>query len=118
MIEHITQWIGLGVFVATAALLVWRLWLEKTGADEMRLKRVDAVRGILTQLLQGSVFCLVTKAEQEFGPGCGALKKSAVLAELMRLLPEQWRTLYHRHELEALIESELPNAQKYWREQA
>ena len=115
------QWVNLTLnalalvlFVTAAALAVWKLHLEKKGAREEDLAKVERVRKTLEQLLRGSVFGLVTAAERSYGAGEGAIKKSAVLAQLMCLLPEQWRTLFDAQALGALIESGLQAAKELW----
>ena len=112
--ENVAQWITLAVFSVTAALALWRLWREKKGAQAEELARLDQVQATLTGLLQGAMCGLVTAAEREFGQGKGVIKKSAVLAELLRLLPEDWRGRFDAQALEALIESGLCDAKAHW----
>ena len=122
--ESAAQWIqlllngvSLAVFVAAAALALWRLRQEKRGARREELERLDRARGTLQQLLSGAVCGLVTAAEREYGPGTGAIKKSAVLAELLRLLPGQWRGQFDADALGELIESGLAAARPLWDKQ-
>jgi len=102
------------IFVATVVLAAWGLHVEKKGAQAEELARLGRARKTLEQLLCGSLFGLVTAAERDYGPGTGELKKSAVLAELVRLLPEEWRSLFDLPALEALIESGLQRAKELW----
>jgi len=60
------------------------------------------------------VYGLVTQAENEFGPGQGEIKKSAVLAQLLRLIPEQWRARFDVDMLGVLIENGLNRAKAIW----
>lgn len=119
--ENAAQWIALFmnlaallIFVATVVLAAWGLHVEKKGAQAEELARLGRARKTLEQLLCGSLFGLVTAAERDYGPGTGELKKSAVLAELVRLLPEEWRSLFDLPALEALIESGLQRAKELW----
>ena len=102
------------VFAAVAVLTVWRIHREKRGAHAQELEKIERVRGTLQRLLQGSVFGLVTAAEREYGPGGGAIKKSAVLTEMLRLIPERWRELFDVDTCGALIESGLISAKEIW----
>jgi len=118
---NLTQWINLVFYGVTLLLLVtggllalWRGRREKQGAQAEELTRIDAARSTLEALLRGSVFGLVTAAEREYGAGMGPVKKSAVLAELLRLLPAQWRTLFDADILGMLIEGGLAAAKEVW----
>ena len=119
--ENAVQWmylilngLALAMFAAGAALTLWRLRREKQGAREEELERLDRASGTLRQLLGGSVFGLVTAAERQFGPGTGEIKKSAVLAELIKLVPEQWRAQFDLETCGALIENGLAAAKEIW----
>ena len=121
--ENAAQWLALLmnlaallIFLATAALAAWGLRMEKKGAQAEDIVRLERARKTLEQLLRGSMVGLVTAAEREHGPGTGALKKSAVLAQLLRLLPGQWRGLFDLPALEALIESGLCHAKELWQQ--
>jgi len=105
---------ALAVFVAAIVLAARRLRLEKRGAQEEELLKLDRARNTLEKLLKGSVFGLVTAAEREYGPGTGEIKRSAVLAELLRLLPERWRALFGEEDLLSLIENGLAAAKGIW----
>jgi hypothetical protein len=118
---NLTEWVNLVmygvtllVFITGTALALWRARREKQGAQAEELQRIDSARGILESLLNGSVFGLVTAAEKEYGDGMGAVKKSAVLAELLRLLPERWRVLFDADTLGLLIEDGLAAAKEVW----
>ena len=115
------QWVNLAMNIAAfllfaaglmAALL--RLHRERQGAKEEELAAWDTAGETLQALLNGSVYGLVTQAEAEFGAGQGAIKKSAVLAQLLRLLPERWRARFDADLLGELIESGLQKAKAIW----
>ena len=118
---EITQWVNLAMnaaafllFAAGMLAALLRLNREKRGAREEELARWDSACETLEALLRGSVCGLVTQAENEFGPGQGEIKKSAVLAQLLRLIPEQWRAYFDADTLGALIESGLRSAREIW----
>jgi len=122
--ENAAQWIALLMnlaallaFVATVALAARRWQLERRGAQAEELAKLDRARGALEGLLKGSVFGLVTAAEREYGPGTGEIKRSAVLSELLRLLPEQWRAGFSEEALGAIIENGLAAAKEIWARQ-
>ena len=121
MKDNLAQWLDLAVygaalllFIAGGALALWRAHREKRGAQAAELARCDKARATLESLLRGSVLRLVTQAEGEYGAGMGAVKKSAVLAELLRLLPAQWRDLFDADALGLLIENGLAAAREIW----
>ena len=116
-----TQWMNLVMnaaafllFVAGVLVTLLRLRREHLGAQKEELAAWDRTGEILEALLNGSVYGLVTQAENEFGPGQGEVKKSAVLAQLLRLLPEQWRARFDLDTLGALIENGLRSAKEIW----
>jgi len=124
MQNEITQWVNLAMNAAAFALFITgvlvtllRLRRERQGAREEELARWDSAGETLRALLNGSVYGFVTQAENEFGPGQGEIKKSAVLAQLLRLLPEQWRARFDMDMLGALIESGLKRAKEIWAKQ-
>ena len=121
MKSDITQWVNLAMnaaafvlFAAGVLVTLLRLRRERQGAREEELAGWDAAGETLRALLGGSVYGLVTQAENEFGSGQGEIKKSAVLAQLLRLLPEQWRARFDADMLGALIESGLKRAREIW----
>ena len=121
MKNDISQWVNLAmnaaaflVFAAGVLAAVLRLQRERRGAQADELARWDSACETLGALLNGAVYGLVTQAEGEFGPGQGAIKKSAVLAQLMRLIPEPWRAFFNADALGALIESGLESAKEIW----
>ena len=115
------QWLnlamnGLALLLFLAGLaLAWRqTHREKQGADQEELARLERARNILQALLNGSAAALVTQAENTYGAGTGFIKKSAVLAELLKLLPEEYRAAFDIDTLDAIIESGLAEARAIW----
>jgi len=121
MKTEITQWVNLAMnaaafllFAAGVLATLLRLRRERQGAREEELARWDSACETLEALLNGAVYGLVTQAENEFGAGQGEIKKSAVLAQLLRLIPGQWRAYFDADTLGALIESGLRRAKEIW----
>jgi len=118
---ELSQWtnlamnaIALLLFLAGLALALWRSYRERRGAAEEELQSFARARNILRTLLECAVGGLVTQAEHTYGAGTGEIKKSAVLAELLRLLPEEYRTEFSTGVLESMIEQGLVKAKKLW----
>ena len=102
--EYALQW-GTLILAGAALLAVLRTQRERQTAR---------ARKTLTQLLRGALFGLLTQAEKNYGAGTGAIKKSVVLAEMLRLIPPQWRTLIDAEACGALIENALTAAKALW----
>ena len=130
MLQHLqevngmAQWLNLAMngvslllFVTGLVLAWWYARRQRLGAAEEELARIARARSILQGLLKGSVAALVTQAEQEYGPKTGAIKKSAVLAEMVKLLPEDLRTQFDVETLDAIVESGLTAAKAVWAKQ-
>ena len=124
MKNDIAQWVNLAMnglafllFAAGVAVTLLRLRRERLGAQKEELATWDKAGEVLRALLNGSVYGFVTQAENEFGPGQGEIKKSAVLAQLLRLIPEQWRARFDVDMLGTLIESGLQKAKEIWARQ-
>jgi len=124
MKNDVTQWVNLAMnalafvlFAAGVLVALLRLRRERQGARVEELMAWGRAEETLQALLNGSVYGLVTQAENEFGPGQGEIKKSAVLAQLLRLIPGQWRARFDVDMLGALIESGLQRAKAVWGKQ-
>ena len=124
MKNEISQWISLAMnaaafllFAAGVAVTLLRLHREKQGAREEELARWDSACETLEALLNSSVHGLVTQAEGEFGAKQGPIKKSAVMAQLLRLIPGQWRAYFDADTLGTLIECGLESAKEIWAKQ-
>lgn len=121
MSQVISQWAALALngaalllFLAGVGLAFWQTRRERKGAAREELQRLARAQSILQRLLRGTVGGLVTQAEETYGAGTGAIKKSAVLAELLRLLPEEHRAAFPPELLEDIIESGLAEAKRLW----
>jgi len=124
MKNDVTQWVNLAMnglafllFAAGVVVTLLRLRCERLGAQQEELARWDRANETLRALLNSSVYGLVTQAEIEFGAGQGEIKKSAVLAQLLRLIPGQWRARFDVEMLGTLIETGLKRAKAIWAKQ-
>ena len=113
-INSLSQWMNLAMngvalllFLGGLVLAWWYARREKQGAAAAELARIDRARNVLRGLLNGSAAALVSQAEKEYGPKTGPIKKSAVLAELLKLLPEEYRAAFDVDALDAIIENAL-----------
>lgn len=113
-LELLIPLISLLLFLAGFALTLWRLRRERRGAEEAELGRLLQAQDTLEALLRQSLFGLVAMAEQGNGPGTGPLKKSIVMAELLRLLPEKLRAAFSAETLGGWIETALAKAKAMW----
>jgi len=123
--SSLSQWMNLALngaalllFLAGIGLALWQSRRERQGAAQEELQRLTRTQNILQRLLRGTVGGLVTQAEDTYGSGTGAIKKSAVLAELLRLLPEEHRAAFPPELLEGIIENGLAEAKRLWAKQA
>ena len=106
--------LALLLFLTGAAVTLLQIKREREGAKEEEMRKLGSARNVLEHLLRGAVLRLVTDAQMSYGSGQGEIKKSAVLAEMMRLVPEQWRTLFDAETVGALIENGLSSAKEIW----
>jgi len=60
---------ALAIFAAAIALAAWQFRREKQGAQQNELAKLARARNVLDKLMRGSVFSLVTQAEQQAGSG-------------------------------------------------
>ncbi|MDR2526049.1 MAG: hypothetical protein LBC83_07735 [Oscillospiraceae bacterium] len=90
-----------------AGLGLWRWLRTRQGAQTAELERLAQAQAALEELLHVSLYGLITQAENSLGAGAGAAKKGLVLAELLRLLPEHYKTAFPAETLGAWIETAL-----------
>ncbi|MCL2107395.1 MAG: hypothetical protein FWH26_10125 [Oscillospiraceae bacterium] len=118
---NISNWIDRGMnilafllFFTGLAFTLIKLWLEKRGAQKEKLEQIEKAESVLRSLLNSSLFGLVTSAERLWGGKTGELKKSWVVAELWKLLPESMKAVFDADTLGAMVEKGLDAAKKRW----
>ena len=114
ILELLLPLISLLLFLAGFVLALWRLRRERRGAEEAELDRIQKAQDTLEALLRQSLFGLVTAAERGNAPGTGPLKKSIVMAELLRLLPEKLRASFSAETLGEWVETALEQIRPLW----
>ncbi len=102
------------LFLAGLALAFWRMRRERKGAEKTELDRLETAQNTLEALLRQALYGLVTTAEHTQGAGTGPLKKSMVLTELLRLLPENMLAAFSAETLSEWIETALEQARPLW----
>lgn len=91
-------------------------WVQKNGPifKEMSVQeRLAYITRLLTNLVPIALV-LVTDAEIEFGGGTGQLKRSYVIDELYKRVPDDYKKYITEDNLDAIINKALDEAEKLW----
>lgn len=76
-------------------------------------ERIAYISRLLTNLIPIALV-LVTDAEIEFGSGTGKLKRSYVIDELYKRIPDDYKKYITEDNLDAIINAALEEAEKLW----
>ena len=93
-------------------------WIKRNGPilKEMSVQeRVAYITRLLTNLAPIALV-LVTDAEIEFGGGTGKLKRSYVIDELYKRIPDEYKKYITEDNLDTIINKALEEAEKLWAE--
>ena len=93
-------------------------WVKRNGPilKEMSVQeRVAYITRLLTNLAPIALV-LVTDAEIEFGGGTGKLKRSYVIDELYKRIPDEYKKYITEDNLDTIINKALEEAEKLWAE--
>lgn len=93
-------------------------WIKRNGPifKEMSVQeRIAYITRLLTNLTPIALV-LVTDAEIEFGPGTGKLKRSYVIDELYKRIPDDYKKYITEDNLDAIIKTALDEAERLWSE--
>ncbi len=93
-------------------------WVKKNGPILKQMsvqERIAYITRLLTNLAPIALV-LVTDAEIEFGGGTGALKRSYVIDELYKRIPDEYKKYITEENLDAVIKIALEQAEKLWEE--
>lgn len=93
-------------------------WIKRNGPifKEMSVQeRIAYITRVLTNLTPIALV-LVTDAEIEFGPGTGKLKRSYVIDELYKRIPDDYKKYITEDNLDAIINKALDEAERLWSE--
>lgn len=91
-------------------------WTAKHGPifEKMTLgEKMAYITRLLTNLVPIALV-LVTEAEIQFGGGTGTLKRSYVIDELYKRIPDEYKKYITEDNLDAIINRALEEAEKLW----
>ena len=91
-------------------------WVKKNGPIFKQMSTAEKI-AYVTRLLQNLVpigLVLVTDAEISFGGGTGPLKRSYVIDELYKRIPDDYKKYITEDNLDSIINKALVEAEKVW----
>lgn len=91
-------------------------WIKRNGPiikDMTTQERIAYITRLLTNLTPIALV-LVTDAEIEFGPGTGKLKRSYVIDELYKRIPDEYKKYITEDNLDSIIKNALDEAEALW----
>ena len=91
-------------------------WVLKNGPILKKMSVAERI-AYITRILKNLApiaLVLVTDAEIEFGGGTGQLKRSYVIAELYKLIPDEYKKYITEENLDTIINKALDEAEKLW----
>lgn len=106
------------VLLVVSITIIIEKWIQKNGPlfKKMSLTEKLAYIARLLQNLVPIALVLVTDAEIEFGGGTGPIKRSYVIAELYKLIPDEYKKYITEQNLDDIINKALEEAEKLWAE--
>ena len=93
-------------------------WTAKNGPLFNKMTTAEKM-AYITRLLTNLVpiaLTLVTDAEIEFGGGTGALKRSYVIDEVYKRIPDEYKKYITEDNLDTIITRALEEAEKLWKD--
>jgi hypothetical protein len=103
-------WVGLAV------VLILELFRVRNSPKAAPLKETIAyTKRLITNLLPTALL-LVTDAENLFGSNTGAIKRSYVIDELYKRIPDEYKKYVTEENLDAIINQVLEKATVFWTE--
>lgn len=93
-------------------------WAKKNGPilSQMSVQEKIAYTTRLLTNLAPIALVLVTKAEIDYGGGTGVLKRSYVIDELYKRIPDEYKKYITEDNLDSIINAALIQAEKIWNE--
>ena len=91
-------------------------WIAKNGPIFKKMTVVEKM-AYVTRLLQNLIpiaLVLVTDAEINYGGGTGKLKRSYVMDELYKRIPDEYKKYITEDNMDAIINEALKDAEKLW----
>ena len=111
-------WQDILVIILLAVSVVTGLnkWVKKNGPIFKEMSAAEKI-AYITRLLQNLVpiaLVLVTDAEIAYGGGTGQLKRSYVIDELYKRIPDEYKKYITEDNLDSIINKALEEAEKIW----
>ena len=111
-------WQDILVIILLAVSVVTGLnkWVKKNGPIFKEMTAAEKI-AYITRLLQNLVpiaLVLVTDAEIAYGGGTGQLKRSYVIDELYKRIPDEYKKYITEDNLDSIINKALEEAEKIW----
>ena len=109
-----------GTILIAIAIVGIQQWIKVKGPifNAMTVKeKIAYITRLLTNLVPIALV-LVTDAEITFGGKTGPLKRSYVIDELYKRIPDEYKKYITEENLDAIINKVLPEAQELWMEDA
>ena len=104
------------ILLVISVLTGFNQWIKKFG-PVFKAMTVQERVAYITRLLQNLApiaLVLVTDAEIEFGGGTGQLKRSYVLDELYKRIPDDYKKYITEANLDTILNKALEEAEKLW----
>jgi hypothetical protein len=104
------------VVLVVSIILGMQKWIRVNGPIFKEMTTEEKI-AYVTRLLKNLVpiaLVLVTNAEIQFGGGTGTLKRSAVIDELYKRIPDEYKKYVTEDNLDAIITQALEQAEKIW----
>lgn len=114
----IENWHNIFVIIALLVGLITSFvkWIKVKGPLFKSMSNEERI-AYVTRLLQNIVpiaLCLVTDAEITFGGGTGIIKRSYVIDELYKRIPDEYKKYITEENLDAIINDALEKAEELW----
>ena len=115
-----TNWqdIIVGLILIAAAFAGIQQWIKVNGPTFTAMsakEKIAYITRLLTNLTPIAM-SLVTDAEIKFGGQTGVLKRSYVIGELYKMIPDDYKKFITEDNLDSIINTVLPEAKKLWAE--
>lgn len=108
------------VLLTISVIAVINQWVAKNGPILKKMSVAERI-AYVTRLLMNLApiaLVLVTDAEIEFGGGTGKLKRSYVIDELYKRIPDEYKKYITEENLDMIINKALEEAEKLWSDNA
>ena len=115
-IAHYWQDILVVILLAVSVVTGLNKWVKKNGPIFKEMTAAEKI-AYITRLLQNLVpiaLVLVTDAEIAYGGGTGQLKRSYVIDELYKRIPDEYKKYITEDNLDSIINKALEEAEKIW----